>query len=260
MKLLNFPTTTRDKFFVFDVEYLADRRLYERYRRSDPRPAPCRWPFRRVVAATVMAVSIENGAWVVEDFRSFVGADERQLLRAFFGWVIERPDYIAVSWSGAAEDLPILKTSSMEYGLVIPRQLRQNERDRAGFLHDDLCLTLKGGSGSHVHQMELATRLQLPAKMAGSAGQVPYRVAQNDFATPGFISECDVLTTALLLASHLVTIGEVRSLKAAHFVTMSFARAHARRTGATYDRELGNYVAKAQREMVAEQHAWLEAC
>ena len=260
MKVLNFPTANPEKFFVFDVEYFADRKLYERYFRTDPRPAACRWPFRRVVSASVMAIRVTDGVWEVEDFRSFVGADERQLLRAFFDWVIDRPDHVGVSWSGAAEDLPILKTSAMEYGFVLPRQLRQNERDRFGFRHLDLALILKGGSGTHVHQLELATRLQLPAKMAGSAGQVPYRVAENDFAAIGLISQCDVLTTGLLLASHLVTLGQVRSLKAAHFVTMSFVRAHARETEAGYDRELGNYVSKAHREMFAEQRAWLEAC
>ena len=259
MKILNFATATPDRFFVFDVEYLADRRLYDRYFRTDPRPAACRWPFRRVVSASVMAVSVNDGVWEVQDFRSFACPDERQLLRAFFNWVTERPDHVGASWSGAAEDIPILKTSAMEYGLVLPRQLRQNERNRTGFLHWDLALILKGGSGTHVHQTELATRLQLPAKMAGSAGQVPYRVADNDFEAIGQISQCDVLTTSLLLASHLVTLGQVRSLKAAHFVTMSFVRAHARDTEASYDRELGNYVARAQREMVAEQQAWLEA-
>ncbi len=171
--------------------------------------------------------------------------------------MLERPLHRAVTWSGAAEDLPILKTAALELGFTLPRQLRQNERDRQGFMHLDLSLIMKAGSGTHVHQLELAVRLGIPAKMAGSAGQVPHLVAENNFKKIGFISECDVLTTACLLASHLVTLGQVTNLHTAHYVTMRFVRERAEQ--ASYHRILGNYVSKAERRMIAEQRRWLEA-
>ena len=258
MNILNFPTSVATDYIILDVEYLADLQLYGRYRRADPRPAPCRWPFRRVVSASVMAVTIADGVWEVTDFSSFAGADDRQVVRRLFDWMIERPAHRLATWSGAAEDLPILKTAAMEMGFTLPRQMRQNERDRLGFLHLDLALILKGGSGQFVHMSELATRLGLPCKLAGSAGQVPHRVAENDFESVATISECDTLCTALLLASHLASLGQILSSKAAHYATMRFVRE--RRERASYHRELGNYLSKVSREMFANRTQWLEAC
>ncbi len=207
---------------------------------------------------SAMSVSVNDGVWEVEDFRSFINPDERENVRAFFDWMIERPAHRAVTWSGAAEDLPILKTAAMEFGFTLPLQLRQNERDRQGFMHWDLSLILKAGSGTHVHQLELAVRLGLAGKMAGSAGQVPYRVAEGNLKAVAWISECDVLLTACLLASHLVTLGQVMSVQAAHYVTLRYVRE--RREHASYHRELGNYLAKVERQIIADQRRWLEAC
>lgn len=257
MNIINFPTTVANRYIILDVEYLADLQLYNRYRVSDPRPASCRWPFRRVMSASVMSVAVDNGVWVVDDFQSFTGPDERDLVRKLFQWMIERPEHRICTWSGAAEDLPILKTSAMEHGLCLPRQLRHNERDRLGFFHTDLALVLKAGSGQFVHQTELATRLHLPGKMAGSAGQVPHLVAERNFEAVGWISECDTLLTSLLLASHLASLGQVINIQAAHYVTMRFVRE--RRERANYHRELGNYISRVGRQMIADQRTWLEA-
>lgn len=259
MKVLDFSTAAiPNHFVIFDVEYCADRHLYDRYCRIDPDPARCRWPFRRVVSVSAMSVSVNDGLWEVEDFQSFVNPNERENVRAFFDWIIKRPMHRAVTWSGAAEDLPILKTAALEFGFTLPRQLRQNERDRQGFMHLDLALIMKAGSGSHIHMLELAIRLGLPAKLAGSAGQVPHLVAERNFEAVGWISDCDVLTCSLLLASHLTTLGQVMSSKAAHFVTLKYVRDDRER--ARYHRELGNYLAKVEREMINDQHRWLEAC
>jgi len=257
MNIVPFLSTIATRYIILDVEYLADLQLYNRYKISDPRPAACRWPFRRVMSASVMAVSIEEGVWTVDDFQTFAGPDERDLARKLFHWMIERPEHRLATWSGAAEDLPILKTAAMEHGLCLPRQLRHNERDRLGFFHTDLALVLKGGSGTFVHQTELATRLHLPGKMAGSAGQVPHLVAEQNFESVGWISECDTLLTSLLLASHLTSLGQICNIRTAHYVTMRFVRE--RRERANYHRELGNYISRVGRQMIAEQQNWLEA-
>lgn len=257
MNIVPFSSTIVDRYIILDVEYLADLQLYHRYKISDPRPAACRWPFRRVMSASVMSVTVDEGVWTVDDFQTFAGPDERYLLQKLFHWMIERPEHRICTWSGAAEDLPILKTGSMEHGLPLPRQLRHNERDRIGFCHTDLALVLKAGSGTFVHQTELATRLHLPGKMAGSAGQVPYLVAEQNFEAVGWISECDTLLTSLLLASHLSSLGQVFNVQAAHYVTMRFVRE--RRERANYHRELGNYILRVGRQIMADQQIWLEA-
>ena len=258
MNILNFPDQDVVKYIILDLETLADTRLYDRYRRGDPRPAPCRWPFRRVVAATVMAVTIAGGVWQVDDFRSFANANDALIGGQLFAWFVERSDHRLCTFGGLNEDIPILKTLAMEAGLKLPRQLRHMERDRLGFVHVDLAVVLRAGAGQYPHMTELSTRLGLPSKMAGSAGQVPHLVAEGRCAEVAAVSEVDVLTTALLLAGHLVTLGQVASLHAAHYVSMRAVRE--RRPRARYHRELGNYLAKVKQQMFEDQQRWLEAC
>ncbi|HEX8533836.1 MAG TPA: hypothetical protein VF662_06680 [Allosphingosinicella sp.] len=258
MNILNFPAQDGvQRFIILDLETRNDDRLYHRYRTTDPRPAPCRWPFRRVVSATVMEVAVEHGIWEITHFQSWAGPEDHQIVRQLFNWMIERPAHRLVTYAGASEDIPVLKTAAMEIGLALPRQLRHLERDRAGWLHADLALVLKGGAGPYVHQLELATRLGLPAKMAGSAGQVPHLFDEGRFEAVAWISECDVLLTSLLLAAHLASLGQVISVTAAQYVTMRFVRE--RRPTASYHRELGNYLAKVARQMMEDQQGWLEA-
>lgn len=258
MNMHSFPAQDCAKYIVLDLETLADTHLYERYRRSDPRAAPMRWPFRRVVAASVMAITVENGIWQVDDFRSFTDTNDFVLARKLFSWVAERPYHRLCTFGGLNEDIPVLKTLAMENGLKLPRQFRHMEKDRLGFLHTDLAVVLRAGAGQFPHMTELSTRLGLPSKLAGSAGQVPHMVAESRLQDAAAISEVDVLTTACLLASHLVTLGDVVSLNAAYFVTMQAVRN--RRPRAKYHRELGNYMAKARRQMIDDQRRWLETC
>jgi len=259
MKIIAFPGQEGvAKYIVLDLETRNDSLLYQRYRTRDPRPAPSRWPFRRVVSASVMAVTVANGIWEVDEFRSWAGPDDSTVVRNLFTWMIERPEHRLVTYAGASEDIPVLKTASMEFGTPLPRQLRHLERDRAGWIHTDLALTLKGGAGPYVHQSELAVRLGLPAKMAGSAGQVPYLCDEGRFEAVSWISECDVLLTSLLLAGHLASLGQIISAIAAQYVTMRFVRE--RREFACYHRELGNYLSRAERQMLDDQRRWLEAC
>lgn len=258
MPAFNFPANDGSgAYIILDIETQDDTLLYQRYKSRDPRPAPCRWPFRRVVSATVMEVTVQNRIWEVTAFQSWSGPDDAIVIRKLFDWMKDRPSHRLVTYGGLSEDTPVLKTASMEFGLALPVQLRHLERDRAGWLHIDLALIMKCGSGSYIHQSELATRLGLPFKMAGSAGQVPYLVDDGNFEAVEWISECDVLLTALLLASHLASLEQVLSAATAHYVTMRLVRA--RRERANYHRELGNYVAKTEKQMMSDQRFWLAA-
>ena len=175
MNVINLANSTdHQRHIILDLEYRPDEQLYQRYRIADPRPAPCRWPFRRVVSASVMSVRIDEGVWQIEDFRSFAGSDDRLVVRQLFDWFRERPTHSLITYGGANEDLQILKMAAMEHCFILPPQLRQNERNGRDFFHTDLALVLRGGGGQFVHQLEPAVRLQIPGKLAGSAGQIPY--------------------------------------------------------------------------------------
>jgi hypothetical protein len=259
MNIINFPATdVVAKYIILDLETRDDAQLYHRYRTRDPRPAPCRWPFRRVVSASVMAVTVQDGIWEVDAFQSWAGPDDRKVVEELFSWMIERNSHRLCTYGGASEDLGVLKAAAMEFGIRLPKQLRHLERDGGGWLHLDLALTLKAGSGQFVHQSELAARLNLPSKMAGSAGQVPHLATEGRFEAVCWISECDVLLTSMLLARHLASLGQIISATAAEYVTMRFVRE--RREFACYHRELGNYLSRADRQMLDDQRRWLEAC
>lgn len=258
MNIINFPHQAEvSKWIVLDCETLADTRLYDRYRTRDPRAAPCRWPFRRVVSASVMAIIVADGIWELQDFQSWAGPNDREVVKRLFAWMAERPTHRLCTYGGANEDIPVFKMAAMDAGTVLPLQLRHLERDKAGWLHLDLALALKGGAGQFVHQSELAARLGLPSKMAGSAGQVPHLAREGRFEECAWISESDVILCGLLLAGHLASLGQVVSRAAAEFVTMKFVRE--RREFACYHRELGNYIAKAERQMLDDHRRWLEA-
>lgn len=248
------PTTSR--FIVFDIEFLTDNALFERYSRADPRPCErARWPMRRLIAATVLSLSIEDGIVSVEDFRSFSGPEEAAVSKDLFSYFEERPTHLAVSWGGLATDSNILRCASMEHGLKLPRQLRPGERDRGGYCHLDLAVSMKAGAGAHVHMLELAMRIGAPCKFGPSAMAIPKLVARGHYRPIEWTSESDVVTTAWILCSHLATVGEVISADAAHYTLLRHVRM--RRGQAPYSAYLGNVMDRLRRRMDASLSRWM---
>ena len=178
------PTTSpATRFIAFDIEFTPDQVLYQRYVRLDPRPAPCRWPMRRLIAATVLSISVIDGNVEAEEFRSFSGPSEAAVAGALFGYFAERPWHRAVSWGGLGMDINILRCAAMEFGLKLPRQLRPGERDRGTFLYLNLALSMKAGAGDYVHMLELAARIGAPCKFGPSAMAIPELVAASRYQT-----------------------------------------------------------------------------
>lgn len=243
-------------FIVFDIEFKTDDALFARYCRSDPRPSErARWPMRRLVAATVLAISIAEGIVEVEDFRSFSGPDEAAVAKALFSYFAERPMHRACSWGGVSTDINILRCAAMEHGLKLPVQLRPGERDRGVHRHLDLAVSMKAGAGDYVHLLELATRLGAPCKFGPSAMAIPELVASGRFRTVEWICEADVVTTCWILCSHLATIGEVISADAAHYSLLRHVRM--RRGQAPYARFLGNIMDRLRSRMNDSMNRWL---
>ena len=141
----------------------------------------------------------------------------------------------------------------MEYGLKLPAQLRISDRSR--HVHLDLCIALKGGSGDYVHLSEVAARLNLPCKIAGLASHVARWANHGDFRSIEHVSEADVVTTAMLLASYLDVQGELLSAKAAQLAIINFVRPL--RGKARYAAILGNVADRLRREILRELHTWM---
>ena len=242
-----------DKLIVVDLEFLPDEQLYQRYVKLDPRPARSRWPMKRVVTASVMAMSIADGLMQVEHFKSFSGPDEGRLVSQIFAYLNDRPDHRLVSWGGVHTDIPVLRVAAMEHGLKLPSQIRPHARDRRGWLHLDLCVEMK--AGEYVHMSEVATRLAIPVKFGGCAAAIPHLVSERRWREAEWISEADVITTSMLLASHLSILGELNSAEASHHDILSFARRL--RGQASYNSYLGNVQQRLRANMKAELHRWM---
>lgn len=241
------------QFIILDCEFLYDLPIYERYRRADPRPAKCRWPMQRVVAASVLVVEVSGGLMSATTFKSWSGQDEGRLLMNLFKFIAERPWAKLVTWSGISTDVPVLRLGAMEHGLKLPSQLRVSDRSR--HLHLDLAISMKAGNGEYVHLSEISARLNIPCKIAGMASSVPYWVQHNNFRAIEHVAEADVITTSFVLASHLAAQGELLSAKAAWLGIIRFVRPL--RGRAPYAQILGNVADRLRREINEEMRAWM---
>ena len=244
------------KFIVLDIEFLTDEALHQSYVRADPMPSTkARWPMRRLIAASVLSLSICDGIVEVEDFRSFSGPDEASVAKKLFGYFAERPQHRCVTWGGLGTDINILRCAAMSHGLKLPRQLRSGERDRTGHLHLDLAVSMKAGAGAYVHMLELAMRIGAPCKFGPSAMAIPKLVARGHYRPIEWTAESDVVTTAWILCSHLAAIGEVTSADAAHYGLLRHVRL--RRGQAPYSSYLGNVMDRLRRRMDDSLNRWL---
>lgn len=245
--------TIADKIVVLDLEFLPDEKLYARYVKLDPRPARIRWPFKRVVAATVMTLSVEHGLLQVEHFKTFTGSDEGRLVSLLFAYLNERNSYRLVTWGGLNTDIPVLRIAAMEHGLKLPVQLRPQARDRRGWMHLDLCKEMQ--AGEYVHLSEVATRLSIPTKFAGCAASIPELIRQGNWCAVGWVCEADVVTLACLVASQLATTSGLISAEAAHHDILSFVRQL--RGQAPYNSYLGNVQHRLRARIKAELQRWI---
>lgn len=203
-------------FAVLDIEMMNLAEVYAVYKKSDPRAAKLRWPFRSACAAALLTFSVgEEGEFEFGHLDSWVGDDEAALLRALFNRLRMLPDHRVCTWGGLSADLLILRLSAMEHGLRLPVQLVHDARRHGRWLHLDLAKEMKAGGGVFVHLTEIATRLRLPVKFADRASMVPALMASGKLRRIADIAIADVLTTGLTLASHLAVHGELASAKAA---------------------------------------------
>lgn len=249
-------SAAEQKFIVLDIEFLTDDKVFQRYLQVDPRPSDrARWPMRRLIAASVLAISVCDGIVEVEDFRSFSGPEEASIAKDLFAYFAERPRHRCVTWGGLGTDINILRCAAMEHGLKLPRQLRSGERDRTGHLHLDLALAMKAGAHDYCHMLELATRIGAPCKFGPSAMAIPKLVAREHYRPIEWTAESDVVTTAWILCSHLASIGEVTSADAAHYTILRFVRM--RRGQAPYSAYLGNVMDRLRRRMDDSMKRWM---
>ena len=244
-------------FAVLDIEILQDREAYAKYAALDPRAAELRWPFKKVCSASVLTFSVTaDGLFEFGHLNSFTSGDEKEVLVKLFKRLRELPGHQLVTWGGLSHDLPILRMGAAVHQILLPSQLVHNARYRGGYQHLDLAVEMKA-SGTYAHLSEIAVRLDLPVKFGGSAGRVPTLVADKRWSRLREIADADVITTAMVLCSHLRIGGALISAAASHITLLDHVRRL--RPHAKYYDYLGRVRARMARRVMAEAEAFIAA-
>ena len=221
----------------------------------DPRAAELRWPFKKVCSASVLTFSIsEDGLFEFGHLASFASADEKEVLIKLFNRIKELPQYQLVTYGGLSHDLPILRMGACLHEILLPQQLVHNARSSGSYQHLDLAIELKA-SGMYAHISEIAVRLALPVKFGGSAGRVPTLVAEQRWPRLIEIADADVITTSMVLCSHLRAHGTLISAAAAHISLLDHVRRL--RPHAKYHDYLGRVRTRIAHQVMAEADAFI---
>ena len=246
------------QFVVLDIEVVNIMEEYAAYRQIDPRAAELRWPFRKACSASLLTFSItEAGIFEFGQLRSLASANEKQLLTELFTVLLEHPEHVLLTWAGLSHDLLILRMGAARHQLRIPKQLIHGERAYGKWRHRDHGFETKAGGGAWIHLSEAATALRLPCKFGGSASMVPMLVANDRWDRLKQISDADVITTAMVFASHLCAHGDLISASAAHYVICDeIAKC---RPLARYHNYLVRVRNRMKKEMIEAAQAFIEA-
>lgn len=169
-------------YTFIDIEAAWDEQLHEAYRQIDPVGAGelmrngqqrRRLPCKRIMAAAAFDLELsEDGAISILGITSWTThdhGDEREVVTNLLEHLRARPAAHVVTYSGLTAEIPLLNLAAMEYGLVLPRQLRSGipVPHRAGMWrpHIDLALELKGRGRDWAHLSEVGLRIGLPGEL-----------------------------------------------------------------------------------------------
>ena len=176
------------------------------YKRSeDPLTTP-RWVFQTITTASLMQLteSEEGGLSVVRfETLSAPELDERGVVAGVLKLLGEAPRGTElVTWGGAMHDIPLLAAACMRLGLTLPRDwswLALGGRNIRR--HVDLAHLITGGlKMKPIHMAEVCAAYDIPAKMSVPAFAVARLIMAGEWVKVIEACECDVISTALLLA------------------------------------------------------------
>jgi hypothetical protein len=178
------------------------RRGYQRG--DDPLRTP-RWVFQSIVTISAMVlVEHQDGGIGVSALESWSAAvfDERAMVQGLLDLFARYPEAEIVTWGGAMHDLPILRLAAMRLCLTLPKSWGWlafgYSRDAR---HLDLQQVATGGfKMKPIHQAEVLAALNLPGKITAAPFAIARLVYARNWKAVRDACECDVISTALLLA------------------------------------------------------------
>lgn len=165
-----------------------------------------RWPFQTIVTAVAMVLT-EHPDGNLDVSRlvtlSAPDHDERQVIEGVLQVLRDAPEGAElVSWGGMMHDVPMLVLGAMRHGLTMPKGWGWMAMGGGGRTpHIDFARTTTGGfKMKPVHESEVLAALDIPAKIPAPAFAVTKLIYAGRWDTVQEVCECDVISTALLLA------------------------------------------------------------
>jgi 3'-5' exonuclease len=212
------------KLTFIDTESAWDEYLHEDYRAIDPKGVANlerqgrkrhNQACKRLFAAAALDIIIgDDRTLVIEGLSTWTErehGDEQAIVEGLLDHIRFRPDHRVVTYGGLAAELPLLTLAAMQYGLLLPDQLRGNQRIPYGKMrpHMDLALELKGQGRDWAHLSEIGLRMGLPRDLfTGKTEVEPPRTAQDWIEIRRHVS-CDVVLTAMVTMAWLRVQGRI---------------------------------------------------
>ena len=211
---------------VAHFEYSADREAYDAYVAQEGESAAyrLRWPFRKIVCGswTALRFPASPAAPVAGPIHSRCqpDCDETQIALAFFQFLADVRDEgliptlvppTLVTWDGEAQHIPSLRRVAQCHDLILPSQLREKMPNAGHRL--DLRSALYNGR-DHILLSEYAYALGLPG-MPVPALEVAKLIESSNWKALEEQCAATVMTSAIIAARHLASIGDVAQSGAA---------------------------------------------
>lgn len=214
------------QYTFIDIEAAWDEQLHEAYRQIDPAGAGelmrngqqrRRLPCKRIMAAAAFDIELhEDGAISIPGLNSWTThdhGDEREVVANLFEHLRARPMTHVVTYSGLAAELPLLNLAAMEYGLVLPRQLRSGIpvplRPGMWRPHIDLALELKGQGRDWAHLSEICLRLGLPGELLTGKALIAEPTTSEEWQAMRSRVSMDCVLTAMVALSFWMANGRI---------------------------------------------------
>ena len=207
-----------------DTESAWDEYLHEDYRAIDPKGVAKlerqgrkrhNQACKRIFAAAALDIAIgDDRTIVIEGLSAWTErehGDEQGVVEGLLDHIRFRPDHRVVTYGGLAAELPLLTLAAMEYGLLLPDQLRGNQRVRSSEMrpHMDLALELKGQGRDWAHLSEIGLRMGLPRDLFTGKTEVELPQTAEDWIEMRRHVSCDVVLTAMVTLAWLRVQGRI---------------------------------------------------
>ncbi|GMM92496.1 hypothetical protein [Qipengyuania sp. MTN3-11] len=212
------------KLTFIDTESAWDEYLHEDYRAIDPKGVAKlerqgrkrhNQACKRIFAAAALDIVIgDDRTMVIEGLSAWTErehGDEKAIVEGLLDHIRFRPDYQVVTYGGLAAELPLLTLAAMQYGLLLPDQLRGNQRVRygGGRPHMDLALELKGQGRDWAHLSEIGLRMGLPRDLFTGKTEVDLPQTAEDWIEMRRHVSCDVMLTAMVTLAWMRVQGRI---------------------------------------------------